>query len=66
MIVAREEHSWVEEESDKISTALVKNMENQLNINMNQEKFYDNWYFYQEYKNKLKDSFPFEIKYVSL
>lgn len=30
------------------------------------EKFYDNWYFYQEYKDKLKNSFPFEIKYVSL
>jgi len=29
-------------------------------------KFYDNWYFYTEYKEKSKDSFPFEIKYVSL
>jgi len=32
----------------------------------NLKEFYNNWYFYTEYKNKLKDSFPFEIKYVSL
>ena len=30
------------------------------------KEFYDNWYFYQNYKNKLKNPFPFEIKYVSL
>lgn len=30
------------------------------------EKFHNNWYFYQEYKDKLKNNFPFQIKYVSL
>lgn len=30
------------------------------------QEFYNNWYFYQNYKNKLKNPFPFEIKFVSL
>ncbi len=30
------------------------------------EKFYTNWYFYQEYIDKLKNNLPFQIKYVSL